>query len=216
MILLFLSNFRLVQVHKFLFSYRYSQFLDFITFLQNKDIRYSFKQRLHIEDTARLGQAVARWVFFQGISQAKESCESFMGDSIEKCLPMEKWERVMRRNVQDFPLDIRGLAKVVAPLISYCHERASWHYRTVYRLNPVKSKWTAGTYFVFLLQSLLESYSNRSRMLTKDWMLNSWIGVSQLFHICKGVQWNSIETFYWKIFKISWDIAIWNSCSKNW
>lgn len=65
MILLFLSNFRLVQVHKFLFSYHYSQFLDFITFLQNKDIRYSFKQRLHIEDTARLGQAVARWVFFQ-------------------------------------------------------------------------------------------------------------------------------------------------------
>lgn len=66
MILLFLSNFRLVQVHKFLFSYHYSQFLDFITFLQNKDIRYSFKQRLHMEDTARLGQAVARWVFFQG------------------------------------------------------------------------------------------------------------------------------------------------------
>lgn len=100
------------------YHYR-SQFPDFITFLQNKDSW--FKQRLHIEDTARLGQAMARWVFFQGrISQAKESCEPFMGDSIEKSLPMEKWERVMRGNVQDFPLDIRGLAKVVAPLISYC------------------------------------------------------------------------------------------------
>lgn len=139
-----------------------------------------------------------------------------MGDSIEKCLPMEKWERVMRRNVQDFPLDIRGLAKVVAPLISYCRERASWHYRTVYRLNPVKSKWTARTSY-----SYSNLYSNPTPIVRGcwpkiGWVLNSWIGVSQLFHICKGVQWNSIETFYWKIFKISWDIAIWNSCSKNW
>lgn len=84
----------------------------------------------------------------------------------------------------------------------------------IIELNPVKSKWTAGTY-------LLESYSNRS--LTKDWMgefSQCWIpefafhNYSIFVKACNEIP---FETFYWKIFKISWDIGIfWNSCSKNW
>lgn len=111
MILLFLSNFRLVQVHKFLFSYRYSQFLDFITFLQNKDIRYSFKQRLHIEDTARLGQAVARWVFFQGYLAGQGIVRAVHGRQYWKMSPNGKMRKSYEEERARFPIGYQRFSK---------------------------------------------------------------------------------------------------------